>query len=185
VSRFRISFKARVARPSNVRNFAMTALRIAAILVLGAALCAMTLAGQRAQAAPTTLSPVEAPLPPRDLVLRDGAPVPQEEWRALTEGRTVWYFARDGLWGRELYRRPDADASGGIVTFEHRDGLCLDARWTHNAGLYCFDFGEGPPHCFRHLRWEGRLFAISLSGDVQEVKRIDNSGVSCGAPPVS
>lgn len=158
--------------------------------LLAAAICTTLLAGMATAADParpaaTTLSPTEAPLPPRDLVLRDGAPVPPDEWRALTDGRTVWYFARDGLWGRELYRLGDATAQGGMVTFEHRDGECLDARWTHDAGLYCFDFGAGPAHCFRHLRWQNRLFAISVSGDVQEVKRIDRSGVSCGAPPVS
>lgn len=155
--------------------------------VIGAVLTAWAApAAEPSLTAATTLSPTDAPLPPLDMVLRDGAPVDAAEWRALTNGRTVWYFAHDGLWGRELYRSSaNSPADGGLVTFEHRDGECLDARWTHAAGLYCFDFGAGSPHCFRHLRWQDRLFAISVNGDVQEVKRIDRSGVSCGAPPVS
>lgn len=161
-----------------------------ALRALTTAICALLLAGAAqagdpARPAVATLSPVDAPLPSRDLVLEGGVPVPPAEWRALTEGRTVWYFARDGLWGRELYRLGDAAPDGGFVTFEHRGGECLDARWRYEAGLYCFDFGAGPAHCFRHMRWQDRLFAISTSGDVQEVKRIDRSGVSCGAPPVS
>jgi hypothetical protein len=168
----------------------LAAIRLAAIRLLAAALGAMMADGAANAADPVrdAVGPaaLDAPLPSRDLVLRDGVPVTPEEWHALTSGRTVWYFARDGLWGRELYRsNSGAPADGGLVTFEHRDGECLDARWAHSAGLYCFDFGAGTPHCFRHLRWQDRLFAISVAGDVQEVKRIDRSGVSCGAPPVS
>ncbi|MFT6772894.1 MAG: hypothetical protein ACJA1L_000601 [Paracoccaceae bacterium] len=126
----------------------------------------------------------DAPLPSRAEVLRDGVPLPFSEWQDMTAGRTVWYFTEDGLWGRETYRPSDAPG-GGMVTFEHRDGDCLDAAWTYDAGLFCFDFGAGPPHCFEHIRWQDRLFALSVGGDVQEVKRIDRTGLTCGAAPVS
>lgn len=154
-------------------------------------LCAMTLCLPLAPAiaAPGAMVPFvntapDAPLPSRAEVLRDGVPLPFSEWQDLTAGRTVWYFTEDGLWGRETYRASDTP-EGGMVTFEHRDGDCLDAVWTYAAGLFCFDFGAGPPHCFQHIRWQDRLFALSVGGDVQEVKRIDRTGLTCGQTPVS
>ena len=129
----------------------------------------------------------DAPFPSYEAVMREGASVPLENWRALTDGRTVWYYFPEGLWGREAYRGLGGAEAEGAVVFEHRSGACLSGDWRYlaEAELYCFDFQDGRTHCFRHLRWQERLFAVSLSGDVQEVKRIDGAALTCGPAPMS
>lgn len=153
---------------------------LALALTLGA-LCLAPGAAPRAETARTAAT--DLVLHDRAAMLRDGAPIALEEWQAMTAGRTVWYFANGRLWGREVYRI-ESDR-GGEVTFQHSDGECLDANWTYADNLYCFDFGGGPSHCFHHIRWRGGIYAISLSGDVQEVRRIDAAPLSCGMVPLS
>ena len=159
--------------------------RAAAVVVaaLSASLGGGALASPGDGASPTPETPgpqTPAPLPSARQVLTEGAPIAPEAWRALTQGRTVWYFASDGYWGREVY----LDKANG-VTFEHRDGDCMDGDWRFAEGLYCFDFRDGGDHCFRHMRWQDRTFAVSISGDVQEVRRIDSAPLTCGAMPTS
>ncbi len=62
-----------------------------------------------------------------------GTPIPPEEWRAMTRGKTVWYALDGAHWGRE-YFHPDSD----VATFLGRDGQCLSAPWAHVDGVYCF-----------------------------------------------
>lgn len=123
---------------------------------------------------------VESGLPALSQVLAEGEPIPPEAWRAMAAQNTLWYFAADGYWGREAY-----DGAGGHVVFEHRDGACLEGDWSWAEGLYCFDFADTRLHCFQHMRWRDRIFAVSTGGDVQEVKRIDAAPLSCGPDPMS
>ena len=129
-------------------------------------------------------APAAAAEPPdRETLAEQGEDVPLAEWRALTEGRTVWYRIGEALWGRERYLPGE-----NSVTFQFPDGECLEARWFHEPPWYCFDFGEalggGPPHCFRHLRFEGELWALGLSGGPpQKIERIDATPLACGPDP--
>jgi|OM-RGC.v1.023555888 hypothetical protein len=106
-----------------------------------------------------------------------GTPIPPEEWRAMTRGKTVWYALDGAHWGRE-YFHPDSD----VATFLGRDGQCLSAPWAHVDGVYCFAYGG--LHCFRHLRRGEEIVVIPVDGDggEQTVERIDRTPVSCEAP---
>ncbi|GIX13570.1 MAG: hypothetical protein KatS3mg118_1529 [Paracoccaceae bacterium] len=110
-------------------------------------------------------------------------PIPLEEWRRMTEGRTVYYYVDGQFFGREYYW-PGTD----MVTFQHASGQCADARWDYADGIYCFHFDR--PHCFAHVRRGERIFviprAVPLGGDEteQEVRRIVAAPFSC-APGLS
>ena len=118
-----------------------------------------------------------APEPGAEAALH-GVEIGPREWRSLTAGRTVWYSLGGALWGRESYRT-DEDS----VVFQFPDGQCLEAFWSWDDPWYCFDFGaalgEDGPHCFRHVRHDGELWAISRQGAPQRIERIDLSPVSC------
>ncbi|MEC9434243.1 MAG: hypothetical protein VYD87_15185 [Pseudomonadota bacterium] len=112
----------------------------------------------------------------------EGRDLSLAEWRALTNGRTVWYRIDGELWGRESYRQD------GRVTFQFPDGECLDAAWDYQDPWFCFDFGQalgGVPHCFRHIRLEDRLYALGRSGAPQAIDRIDGAPIACGPSPSS
>ena len=101
-----------------------------------------------------------------------------EEWRALTEGRTVWYTLRGRPWGREHFHKGRDQA-----TFMTPQGECMTAPWTYQDGVFCFAYGG--MHCFRHLRRDGEIFAAPLDGgEAQKIERIDDTPVSC-EPPLS
>jgi hypothetical protein len=139
-------------------------------LGLAAALCAGLAAAAGAQT------------PARERLAEAGEDIPLAEWREMVEGRTVWYRIGEALWGRERYR------GDGTVTFQFPDGECLEAAWFHDPPWYCFDFGGalggGPPHCFRHLRLDGELWALGLSGGApQRIERIDSAPLACGPSP--
>ncbi len=121
-----------------------------------------------------------AELPDSQTLAEKGEDIAPAEWRTLAAGRTVWYYDAQGLWGRERYST-DVDT----VVFQFHDGQCLAARWSHDANLYCFDFGAGAPHCFRHLRYDGQLWVLGEQGTVQHVARIDDAMVDCGPSPMS
>jgi hypothetical protein len=113
----------------------------------------------------------------------DGAPRDEEilldEWRQMTEGRTVHYSLDGRHWGREHFH------PGGVTaTFMTADGQCASAPWTYASGVYCFAYSG--MDCFRHVRRGGRLFAIPLGGGAeQEIVRITAEPLSCEPPPVS
>ena len=121
-----------------------------------------------------------ASLPDANTLLAEGVDIPLAEWRALTRGRTVWYFDAKGLFGREHYR-----AGSDEVTFQLPGGACLEASWRRDGPLYCFDFRDGPPHCFRHLRFHGEVWVLGVGGAVQKVERIDRAPLACGPAQMS
>lgn len=100
--------------------------------------------------------------------------VPLEEWRALTDGRTVVYHLDGELWGREFFH-----PGGGRATFLFRDGACMTGAWTYADGLYCFAYSG--LDCFRHLRRDGRLVIVPEGGGAtQTVEAIESAPISCG-----
>ena len=122
------------------------------------------------------------PAPSARTLAEEGEDIPYAEWRAMTEGRTVWYLIEGDVWGRESYR-----AGSDALVFQFPDGQCLPATWSHRDPWFCFDFQDALPdplHCFRHLRWEGGIWVLGDMGAVQQVDRIDASPVACG-PNVS
>ncbi|MFO7856354.1 MAG: hypothetical protein R6V44_14295 [Paracoccaceae bacterium] len=131
--------------------------------------------------APAAAEP-EAPVPP-DLA-EAGEDLSPAEWRRLVAGRTVWYRIGEAVWGRERY------ASGADrVVFQFPDGECVEGGWVYLDPWYCFEFeageGLGGPHCFRHLRHEGELWALGMAGEPQRVERIDDTPLTCGPDVVS
>lgn len=110
-------------------------------------------------------------------------PIPLQEWREMTAGRTVYYYIDGTFFGREYYW-PGRD----MVTFQHASGQCTDARWEFDAGIYCFFFDRA--HCFSHVRRGDRIMIIPQSvpdgglGSEQEVRQIVTMPFSC-APGLS
>jgi hypothetical protein len=104
-------------------------------------------------------------------------PIGLDEWRALTDGRTVHYEIGGQLWGREHFHKGRDSA-----TFVAPDGQCMTAPWAYAEGVYCFAY-QGMD-CFRHVRRGGRLFAVPLSGEggAQEIVRITDEPLSCEPP---
>lgn len=89
-------------------------------------------------------------------------PIPPDEWRRMTTGRTVYYFIAGEFFGREYYW-PGTD----MVTFQHASGVCADARWDYSEAGYCFYFDR--PHCFDHVRRNGTIVIIPLNTPEGEV----------------
>jgi hypothetical protein len=105
------------------------------------------------------------------------APIPLEEWRALTTGRTVWYSLNGRHWGKE-YFHPGRDSA----TFVTADGDCVTAPWIYADGLYCFAYAG--MDCFRHVRRGETMLAIPYEpgGQEQVIERITDTPLSCEAP---
>jgi hypothetical protein len=118
------------------------------------------------------------PAPATDLEPGD-EPVTVEEWRALTEGRVVWYSLNGEHWGRE-YFHPGRQTA----TFIARDGTCMQAPWIEAEGIYCFAYMG--MDCFRHIRRDGQLMVVPLSdGATQVIDRITDDGPLSCEPPLS
>ena len=101
-----------------------------------------------------------------------------EEWRQMTQGRTVHYSLGGRHWGRE-YFHPDRDSA----TFLSADGDCVTAPWVHADGVFCFAYTG--MDCFRHVRRGDRLLALPLGdGAEQVIERITAEPLSC-EPPLS
>ena len=106
-------------------------------------------------------------------------PIPLEEWRAMVEGRTVWYSLDGEHWGKEYFHPGKSSA-----TFLARDGQCVTAPWVYAEGVYCFAYAG--MHCFRHVRRGEEIVVIPIEGEggEQTVERIDDAPISC-EPPLS
>ena len=101
-----------------------------------------------------------------------------QEWREMTEGRTVWYSLGGVHWGRE-YFHPGRDSA----TFVSADGDCATAPWVYADGVFCFAYTG--MDCFRHIRRGGALLAVPLSdGATQVIEKITDGPLSC-EPPLS
>ena len=85
------------------------------------------------------------------------APIPEAEWRAMTDGRTVWYSLNGMHWGKE-YFHPGSDTA----TFVGVNGLCATAPWVHVDGLYCFSYTG--LDCFRHVRRGEAILVLPVLG---------------------
>lgn len=100
------------------------------------------------------------------------ADISLEDWRALSSGKTLYYYTSRGLLGREYFV-----PGGDRAVFIYFDGQCFDGSWSWNDGLYCFEYDAR--HCFRHLRRGERLFVRDLDGDEQDILEITDEVLSC------
>lgn len=135
-------------------------------ILIAAAFC---LAGAGAIAA----TPEEPVAPAQDLAF--DAP----QWRALVEGKTLYYRNRNGEFvGREYY----APGSQRAV-FIYFDGSCYDGTWREDDGV--FEFRYDGVFYFRHLRRGGELIAAEVDGPEQVVFKITNEVLSCSDDLIS
>lgn len=101
-----------------------------------------------------------------------------DEWREMTDGRTVWYTLDGQHWGRE-YFHPGTDSA----TFVSANGDCATAPWVYADGVFCFAYTG--MDCFRHIRRGDQLLAVPLSdGATQVIEKITDGPLSC-EPPLS
>ncbi len=103
-------------------------------------------------------------------------PIPPEAWKALTAGKTLYYYKDGELFGREYYH-----GDKGEVIFRFPNGACAEGRWAFADGQYCFAFG-GELHCFHHVKRGSEIVVIGVEdGDEQVIERIaDHEPLSCG-----
>lgn len=102
-----------------------------------------------------------------------------DAWRALTTGKTLYYYKDGALYGREYYRNEEGD-----VVFQFPGGQCAEGRWAWAEDLFCFAF-ENDLHCFRHVMRDGQVVVIGEEdGEEQTVETFaENEPLTC-APGV-
>lgn len=102
-------------------------------------------------------------------------PIPPEAWRALTTGKTLYYYKDGELFGREYYMNDKGD-----VIFRFPNGACAEGRWAFAEEKYCFAFA-GELHCFRHVKRGDAIVVIGEEdGEEQTVERIvEKEPLSC------
>ena len=97
----------------------------------------------------------------------------EDSWRALVEGKTLYYRTSEGLVGREYY-----PPGGNRAVFEYAgDGACFEGSWNYASGLFCFFYDT--KHCFRRLERGGDIFARQMDGVDQKVIKITSEPLSC------
>ncbi|MEM7270984.1 MAG: hypothetical protein AAF401_17225 [Pseudomonadota bacterium] len=102
------------------------------------------------------------------------AQIGPDAWRALTDGKTVYYFKDGRLYGREYY------APGGDVVFRFPNGICAEGRWAFAEEKYCYAYA-GQLHCFAHVMRDGEIVIIGdADGEEQVVEKIvESEPLSC------
>ena len=97
----------------------------------------------------------------------------EASWRALVEGKTLYYRTPTGVVGREYY-----PPGGNRAVFEYAgDGACFEGTWNVVGNLFCFNYDSR--HCFRHLSRDGVIYARQMDGVDQRVFRITDEPLSC------
>lgn len=107
----------------------------------------------------------------------DDDPISPDAWRALTTGKTLYYYKDGALFGREYYRNDKGD-----VVFRFPNGVCAEGQWAYADGEYCFAFGP-ELYCFQHVKRGDDIVVIDVDdGDEQTVERIaEREPLSCDA----
>lgn len=106
--------------------------------------------------------------------------IPPDEWRDLAMGRTLVYTIGDDVFAYERYPN-----SGNRVELQLANGECLTGTWTHNQNVYCFDWGDTAPACFRHVRDGDDILIIEQrdgadSANVQQMVGTTDAPLLCG-----
>lgn len=101
--------------------------------------------------------------------------IPFAEFRALTDGKTLYFELEDGrLWGREYYIPGTQDS-----IFVFADGECFEGYWTYDETYYCYHYRENPS-CWLHY-WEGDQIKVESRSGMRQVvgKIVDREPLSC------
>lgn len=100
-------------------------------------------------------------------------------WRALVEGKTVYYEDSNGPIGREYF-----PPGGNRAFFEHAGGnFCLEGTWSEKDGVFCFEYDR--QHCFYHLEKGGEIYArlsdflLQKGNEDQRVAKIVTEPFTC------
>ncbi len=138
----------------------------------------------RALAVILALAPSAVPAQSLLEQLTNAPNISYEDWRAMTDRKTVVYEIDGETYGYESYR------GGGNVTIRLADGSCIDGTWFMQQTAFCFDWQGGPLNCFNHKRLDGAIYVVGLengveTADIQMVSRIANIPVSCGPARLS
>lgn len=101
--------------------------------------------------------------------------IPFDEFRALADGKTLYFQLLDGrFWGREYYV-PGTQES----VFVFADGECFEGYWTYRDQVYCYHYRD-QPSCWRHFWLDGAIAVESGDGLRQVVAKIaENEPLSC------
>lgn len=146
--------------------------RVATLTAIAAAM--VFWAGVSAVAQTADASP---PAAPAQATPSDGGErlIPFDEFRALSDGKTLHFLLEDGTpWGREYYVPGTQDS---VFVFDN--GECFEGYWTYDQQYYCY-FYRDEPSCWTHFWEEGRIKVESRSGMRQIVGRIvDQEPLSC------
>lgn len=97
----------------------------------------------------------------------------REQWRAIADGRTLYYRNESGAFvGREYYVPGTQRA-----VFVYFDGNCYEGTWSESGGV--FEFRYDDVFFFRHLRRGDSLIAAEIGGSEQVVFNITDEVLSC------
>lgn len=117
--------------------------------------------------------------------LAEETPVSPSEFRAFSEGYTL-YFDREGeAFGSESF------ASDGNVVWRYNDGSCVKGAWRPHGAQLCFLYegqaANGEVLCWRMLRTgKGDLIARLLQGENAglelKITGRDKKPLLCGDP---
>lgn len=138
-----------------------------------------------APATAETIAVDPGPQPPDFPPLAPGEqPFSAEEWRALTDGKTLYYFEWGRFTGREHYH-----AGSDRVTFARTEdrgcveGTYIDAVAPRGEVVFCFDWDERV--CFQHFRRDGEIIARRQDGGEAVIFKITDEPLACAGEPTS
>lgn len=118
------------------------------------------------------------PLAPNEI------PIPPTEWRALSDGKTLYYREWGRFTGRERYY-----AGTDEVAFKRtEDQRCVRGVYGYvtsprGEGLYCYDWDERV--CFQHFRRDGQIYARRANGSEALIFKITPEPLTCDDDVVS
>lgn len=145
-----------------------------AVAMVGALALLSAPAAAQSIGAPETIEPAQAPS--AEANAQDGLrTIPFAEFRALTDGKTLYFELEDGqLWGREYYVPGTQDS-----VFVFADGECFEGYWTYDETYYCYHYRD-QPSCWLHF-WEGGQIKVESATGMRQVvgKIVDREPLSC------
>lgn len=96
-----------------------------------------------------------------------------DEWRRITEGKTVHYEIDGAPGGREYYPRGQS-----FAVFVRPDGSCVEGPWAHAEDRFCYWYGADF-QCFYHIKRGKTLLSRPDTGGADlKIVKIEKS-----APP--
>lgn len=145
---------------------------------MAAVVCAFVLIAVAPAAAQSITPPQLADTPAADADIDRATSlqtIPFAEFRAMTDGKTVYFELEDGEpWGREYYIPGTQDS-----IFVFADGECFEGHWTYDSSYYCYHYRD-QPSCWLHF-WEGDTIKVESRSGMRQVvgKIVEREPLSC------